>query len=212
AGSTAKRGPGGINWRDGGAGDAVVLVNGWTASGLAWPGPWLRSLEARYHVIRPDNRGTGWSRSALTPFNVAGLADDIRDVLMEAGVRKAVVVGVSMGGMIAQEVAVRHPGVVERLVLVATAPPAPKRVPPVNGIMHTMVGALGRREVRAHMTRAWSELCAPGFAATHGALLDELTDQMLSRVTPRSSVLEQVRAVSGWSGVGRLRRITAPTT
>src|SRR5262249_55551318 len=79
--ATAGPAPGGINWRERGTGEALVLVNGWTASGIAWPSAWLRSLEERYRVILPDNRGTGWSRSAPTPFNVADMADDVRNVL-----------------------------------------------------------------------------------------------------------------------------------
>ena len=96
------------NWFSRGEGEAVLLINGWSASGIAWPAAWLDELTGRYRVIRLDNRGTGWSRTAPTPFTIGDLADDARDVLKAAGVRRARVLGLSMGGMIAQELALRH--------------------------------------------------------------------------------------------------------
>src|SRR6202022_640384 len=64
-----------VNWHEGGDGPALLLVNGSTASGLVWPDSWLRRLEERYRVIRIDNRGTGWSRSAPPPFTSGRPAD-----------------------------------------------------------------------------------------------------------------------------------------
>ena len=87
----------------------------------------LRELERDFRVIRIDNRGTGWSRFARTPFTMADLADDVVGVLDEAEIDRATVFGLSMGGMIAQELAIRHAEDVRRLVLVATSPPAPSR-------------------------------------------------------------------------------------
>ena len=113
------------NWFSHGQGEAVLLINGWSASGIAWPTAWLDELATQYRVIRLDNRGTGWSRTAPAPFTIGDLADDARNVLKAAGVRRARVLGLSMGGMIAQELALRHPDVVSRLVLAGTRPPAP---------------------------------------------------------------------------------------
>ena len=61
---------------------------------------------------------------------LADMADDARDVLRACRIDRAVVLGLSMGGMIAQELAIRHAGLVEKLVLAATRPPAPTYVPP----------------------------------------------------------------------------------
>ena len=69
-----------VHWHRSGDGPPLLLLNGWTASGLAWPEAWLHRLEESYDVIRIDNRGTGWSRSAPSPFTIADLADDARDV------------------------------------------------------------------------------------------------------------------------------------
>jgi pimeloyl-ACP methyl ester carboxylesterase len=119
-----------VHWHDGGRGPALLLLNGWSASGLVWPESWLARLEERYRVIRIDNRGTGWSRSAPYPFTIADMADDARDVLRACRIDRAAVLGQSMGGMIAQELAIRHGGFVGKLVLAATRPPAPAYVAP----------------------------------------------------------------------------------
>ena len=99
-----------IYWRESGRGPTLVLINGWSASGLAWPRAWIRQLERDYRVIRVDNRGSGYSRFAPTPFTMADLADDIAAVLDEVDTASAIVAGMSMGGMIAQEFAVAQIG------------------------------------------------------------------------------------------------------
>ena len=111
-----------VNFHSSGSGDALLLLNGWTASGLLWPDRWLRDLEARFRVIRIDNRGSGWSRSAPTPYDIGDLADDAAAVLRGLGVESATVLGLSMGGAIAQELALRYPRLVSALVLVGTRP------------------------------------------------------------------------------------------
>ena len=69
--------------------------------------------------------GSGYSRTAPAPFTMTQLADDVREVLRAIGARSATIVGLSMGGMIAQELAINHPDMVERLVLSAPARPLP---------------------------------------------------------------------------------------
>ena len=118
-----------VHWHRSGKGPPLLLLNGWTASGLVWPETWLGRLEDGYDVIRIDNRGTGWSRSAPSPFTISDLAADARDVLTACGIDRATVLGISMGGMIAQELAIRHSEIVEKLVLVATMPPTPAHTP-----------------------------------------------------------------------------------
>lgn len=201
------------HWHQGGDGPALLLVNGWTASGLVWPSEWLRRLESAFFVVRVDNRGTGWSRTAPAPFTIADLADDARDVLRACGVERATVLGLSMGGMIAQELAIRHPEVVERLVLVGTAPPVPDRLMPdpapfAEALRRPPAGT----DLRAHFERLWSSYTGPEFAEGHPELLDELVTQVLRRVTPRKQTLDQVRAISSWHGASRLRRLVVPTT
>ena len=205
-----------VFWHDGGEGPPVLLLNGWTASGLLWPGDWLHRLEARHRVLRVDNRGTGWSRTAPAPFTVGDMADDAAAVLRATGTGPATVVGLSMGGMIAQELAIRHPPLVGRLGLVSTRPPAPAHITAAPDVVDRELGQLldtpPRDELAAYFRSVWEPQSAPGFADRNPALFEELAGQILERVTPRAAVINQLRAIAAWSGAGRLARIAAETT
>lgn len=201
-----------VYWRQSGAGTPLLLLNGWTASGLAWPREWVRELEQRHRVIRVDNRGSGYSRFADTPFTLTDMADDVRDVLDESGHESATLLGLSMGGMIAQETAMRHPGRVRGLMLVATRPPAPAyQVSGVTDLLHLLRPAGRNEKLDGYMRRLWSSAAGKGFAARSPEAIEELVGQIVSRPTTQSMLIHQVRAANGWAHAERLRGIEAPT-
>jgi 3-oxoadipate enol-lactonase len=109
-----------IYWDEVGAGEPVLLI-----MGLGWASPmWYRTrplLAERWRTIAFDNRGVGRSDVPAGPYSIAGMAADAAAVLDAAGVASAHVVGMSMGGMIAQEFALAYPGRVRSLVLGCTA-------------------------------------------------------------------------------------------
>jgi lipase len=94
----------------------VLLLHGVTDSGECWPGT-VRHLVATRDVFTLDARGHGASDLPDEPFTIAALADDAARAVGEAVGRAVVVVGHSMGGLTAQELALRHPDLVAGLVL-----------------------------------------------------------------------------------------------
>jgi 3-oxoadipate enol-lactonase len=107
-----------INYESYGQGEPLLLIMGFGLPGIAWL-PVLPFLSG-FRCIYFDNRGTGNSDKPERPYTISEMADDASNLLTTLGIAKAKVYGISMGGMIAQELVLRHPGQVERVVLGCT--------------------------------------------------------------------------------------------
>jgi 3-oxoadipate enol-lactonase len=119
-----------LHWEDtGGAGPPVLLIMGLGMNATSWWRTVPVLTDAGLRVIAFDNRGVGRSERTTGPYTVAQMADDAVSVLDDAGVERAQVYAISLGGMIAQEVAVRHPDRVMALVLGATTAGGAAHVP-----------------------------------------------------------------------------------
>ena len=110
-----------LYWESTGDGPPLLLVMGLGLSGGAW---WrtVATLSRQFRVITFDNRGVGRSRGLTPAYTTEALADDAAAVLDAVGVAAAHVYGLSLGGMVAQQLALRHPRRVRSLVLGATTP------------------------------------------------------------------------------------------
>lgn len=104
-----------------GAGTPVVLLNSLGATLDMWE-PQVGPLAERFRVVRFDIRGHGGTNAESGDWTVGDLADDVADMLDGLGVERAHLVGISLGGAIAMTMALRHPGRVDRLALMSTAP------------------------------------------------------------------------------------------
>ena len=112
-----------IAYQDSGtAGEPLLLLMGLGASSLKWK-PHMDEYEKHFRVIAPDNRGSGRSDKPETEsYSIAEMADDALSALDAEGIRAAHINGISMGGAIAQYIAIHHPERVRSLVLTNTFP------------------------------------------------------------------------------------------
>ena len=159
-------GPGGVGIHyevHGDEGPWVVLLMGLGASSQLWmdyPSRLARHA-APYRVITIDNRGTGQSDAPPGAYWMSDMADDAARVMDDAGAERAYVVGVSMGGMIAQHVALRHGGRLDGLVLVSTTPGLPHGALPTPRALWALLayglGRSSRADVLADLILARSQ-------------------------------------------------------
>ena len=189
----------------------LVLVQGLALDGRFWfelPERLASDPEQPWHVLVPDNRGTGKSDMPRRPWTMGDMADDVAAVLDAAGVRRAVVVGISMGGMISQQVALRHPARVEGLVLMATWPGLPHGKLPELRMVGDLVGSglLQRRQIDAV-----ARLLLPDHAVPQAReLLADWFALMRAQPPRRRTFVGQFGAITTHSTGRRLDQIHVP--
>jgi pimeloyl-ACP methyl ester carboxylesterase len=95
------------------------------------------------------------------------------------------------------------------LVIMASRPPSPAHVVADQTLLRGIVAPPNGKPLPAYFRDLWAQFVGPGFAAP--SLVDELVQQILTRPTPRSLLLQQTRAIVAWSGPSRLASISTPT-
>jgi pimeloyl-ACP methyl ester carboxylesterase len=119
---TADTARGEIGYRSIGKGPPLVMIMGLSGTMDAWPPSFIDALARKRRVITFDNAGIGRSTLGSPPLTISKMADSTAALMRTLKLKRADVLGWSMGGMIAQSLAARHPKLLRRLVLCATAP------------------------------------------------------------------------------------------
>jgi pimeloyl-ACP methyl ester carboxylesterase len=108
-----------ICYHERGVGQPLILIMGFGADGAVWE-KHVSVYEKHFRCIVLDNRGVGKSDQPEGPYSTDMMADDTVAVMNHAGIKKAMVAGISMGGAIAQQLAINYPEMVSKLLLVST--------------------------------------------------------------------------------------------
>ena len=110
-----------------GAGIPLVMIHGAQGDQSMFTGM-ASAFASNYRVLTFDQRGSGLSEKPDMPYSIAMLADDTAALMDHLNIPSAHIIGVSMGGMVAQEFALSHPHKVRSLVLGCTTPGGPKSI------------------------------------------------------------------------------------
>ena len=192
-----------------GQGPWLLLLMGLGGRAEDWSEPFTDRLAKAYRVLRVDNRGAGRSAKPEGPYSIELLAADSVAVLDAVGAIHAHVVGFSMGGMIAQELALLHGARVDRLVLVSTHTGGSEVVPPTDAAFAAL-RARGR-DARAVVRGRVAAFAAPGWAEAHREAVDELARIALEEPMPMSAFLAQAHAVAVSDRAARVPTLPHPT-
>jgi pimeloyl-ACP methyl ester carboxylesterase len=191
-----------------GQGEPILLIMGLGGSSLAWQSQ-IPTLSQHLRVIAYDNRDAGRSDKVEVEYSMADMADDAAALLDHLDIGSAHVYGVSMGGMIAQELALRHPAHVRTLVLGCTGP-CLAAMPPSERAVRDILEAAELPLQEAFERTMWTGYSNDYLAAHRDDLW--LRAQVEGGLTPPLDALRRHYAVVGGFDVReRVAQIRAPT-
>jgi pimeloyl-ACP methyl ester carboxylesterase len=175
-----------------------------------WGEELLDPLSRYFRVITFDNRGTGKSDKPNAPYTLPMMADDAVGLLESLGIKQAHVFGVSMGGMIAQELALRYPRQVDRLILGCTHCGGPFATLPPLPILEKLLTPSNMPREEA-IRRQWPVMFSSAFVMDNPEFFNRLTERSMAYPTPLHSAMRQAMAIQRFNTYGRLSQIKAPT-
>ena len=198
-----------LAWERQGSGAPLLLIHGLGYARWGWE-PVLPGLAERFDVIMFDNRGIGESDAPPGPYTVVEMAADAVQVLDEAGVERAHVVGTSLGGMIAQELALSYPERVDRLVLAGTTPGGP-RAYPMPQVTVDLIAESATLEPAVALRRFVENALASGTVERRPEIVERILEHRLATAQDPAAWGAQAAAAVAFDAYDRLGGLIAPT-
>jgi len=197
-------------------GSPLLMITGLGCSKTCWSSELIQFLNTQHRVIIFDNRGTGQSDKPKTPFTMSDFASDAMSILDDLRIDRAHVFGVSMGGMIAQHVALNYPARVQSLVLASTTSvwDHPKFVAPTQEVLMQFAKPASGNPAQ-DMRDGWWISYPPAFIESHRNWLEQELQKSLALVYPETPdyarELQMGAVLSSHNTYDKLSQITCPT-
>jgi pimeloyl-ACP methyl ester carboxylesterase len=197
-----------------GQGEALILIPGLGANGRT---SWLWQLPAfkkHYKVITFDPRSVGKSSRPKEPYSFRVLADDVVGLMDHLAVKKADVLGHSMGGLVAQELAIDYPDRVLKLVLVSSSLAGGPTIPANPALAEAMGYAEGTTEIdfsKVDTRKTMKAVIGMSFNKRLYRIAMQLASKYLVKLEELDGMWDQLRAASVHNTFDRLHLIKAPT-
>lgn len=199
----------GLHYVEAGQGEPLVLIMGFGGDHLSW-GFQLPEFATKYRVLAFDNRGAGQSDSPDLPYTMAMMAGDTVGLMDALGIERAHVVGVSMGGMVAQQLALDHPARVRSLHLACTLARPDPYLRALTESWRELRHALSR-EAMLRAIGPW--LFAPVTYRERPEFIEMIFQNALANPYPQTltGFIRQGEAIASHDTVGRLGGLRCPT-
>ncbi|HEV7882805.1 MAG TPA: alpha/beta fold hydrolase [Solirubrobacteraceae bacterium] len=193
-----------------GAGEPLLLLQGLGGNSLHWGERFLSALEDMFELVLYDHRGAGRSGPLTVECTTAGLAGDAAALLDELEIDAAHLVGISMGGMVAQELALAHPERVRTMTLGCTFPGGPEAKMTDMAIVAMLAEAVLSGDEERTRRVGYDVMIAPEYAADPANY--ELYAEVAAQYPASIPVLmAQLEAVGGHDTSTRLAGVRTPT-
>jgi pimeloyl-ACP methyl ester carboxylesterase len=199
-----------LHFERAGEGEPMLLIQGMSATHLAWGRSFLDQLERNFDLIVFDNRGMGLSGQAELPFTIADLAGDAAALLDALEIETAHVVGISMGGMIAQELALARPERIRTLTIGASYCGGPEGTLMSAEDLQMLGAAYVSGEAEQVFRAMWEINLSPGFREDDSRFA-AFAEMGSALPAPQPVVLQQMRACGDHNTHERLDQIPLPT-
>lgn len=199
-----------LYYEEHGSGEPLLLIMGFTVSAIGWR--WnIPAFAQDFRTIVFDNRGVGQSSKPDTPYSMAMFADDTAGVLDGLGIDQAHVFGISMGGMIAQEFALRYPQRVKTLILGCTHCGGSQAVLSKDPDVLSLLADVESVDVQQAAVVMTKVAVTPWFMQKHMDVLLQLNQLSLQHPTPKHGMVRQMQAIQGHDTYERLPQVSVPT-
>ncbi len=199
-----------LHYERSGEGEPLLLIQGMSGTRRAWGKPFLAALEQSFECIVFDNRGIGSSGPATSPFSVADMAADTAALLDALELDAVHVLGISMGGMIAQELTLAGPGRVRTLTLGCTYCGGPEGTLMRPEDVQRLIEAYTARDREGVRRLMWELNLSPTFREDDGRYAEfrAMTEELSA---PGAVVQEQMKATVAHDTSTRLGEVDLPT-
>ena len=193
-----------------GSGEPLLLIQGMSGSHLSWGDPFTDLLAEQAETFAYDHRGIGLSSRVDEPFTITDLADDAAALLDALGLESAHVLGISMGGMVAQELVLRHPERVRTLTLGCTYCGGPGASLTEEAVI-TRLGEGMMSGDRERAIRTGYEINVARSFAADEANFAPFRDMAVAMPAPVPVIMLQMQAIAAHDTSARLGEVRAPT-
>lgn len=184
---------------------SVILSHSLGSSMILWD-PQMEALKPYFQILRYDIRGHGESEVGQGPFTLEQLGEDAIGLLNHLGIEQVHWIGISMGGMIGQAVALHYPSRLKSLVLCDTAAIIPPEAQP---IWQERIDQVREKGMESQLEATMERWFTPSFLATHPPILSRIRNQFLS--TSVEGYVNCIEAIRRLNYLNRLSEIQIPT-